>query len=63
MAGGGMSMDQAPSRPATSVDEVWPALLGLTGFATLTLLALTEHFGELPAAAAAYLAAWRISRT
>ena len=37
-------------------------LLAVTGFAALTLLALTERFAELPAAAAAYAAAAWIFR-
>ena len=56
-----MPVDRAPQRGG-SPDEVWPALLGLACFATLTLLALTEHFRELPAALTAYVAAWRVSR-
>ncbi|MCD4526875.1 hypothetical protein [Nocardioides sp. cx-173] len=60
-----MCLDRAPRRaePTGTADDVdWPALLGLACFATLTLMALTEHFRELPAAVAAYGAAWRVAR-
>ncbi|WP_193614375.1 hypothetical protein [Nocardioides lijunqiniae] len=54
--------DDLGGAPDPSADEVWPTLLGVTGFAVLTLLALTEHFAEVPAAAVAFVAAWRVSR-
>jgi hypothetical protein len=50
------------SRRADTSGDVWPVLLGVVCFTTLTLLALTEHFDELPAAAVAFAAAWRVSR-
>ncbi len=50
------------SRRTDTSGDVWPVLLGVVCFTTLTLLALTEHFAELPAAAVAFAAAWRISR-
>jgi hypothetical protein len=56
-----VSQGRSP-HPDTSDDEAWPVLLGGACFATLTMLALTEHFTELPAAAVAFGAAWRVSR-